>query len=159
MATNRTRVYSAPEFVQRQRRDLALQPITVIGTTRAIEVDDQISFALDVDPTNWIGIPLTLIENIEVLGTVKSDGQVNTRVSLQLKEPQSPEGQVFALIAIIGDQTLRSVARKIAPLLGGDSVLRDACLDCIHRCQDIVLTEDDPFAQIICMLKCGDCPG
>jgi hypothetical protein len=34
-----------------------------------------------------------------------------------------------------------------------------ACLACMESCRLIVVTEDNPFAQIICMLECVDCPG
>lgn len=160
MATNRTRVYPPEDFLQRQSGYAPLRPYTLIGITRETEEKDRISFALDVARDNWLAIPLELVESVEVIGTVTTDGGSHPKVSLQLKDPQSPEGQIFAAVATTMEHTLLSLMRTVMPALAStvSADTNDACHDCIHRCSHIVVTEDDPFAAIICMLNCP-CPG
>lgn len=161
MATNRTRVYSPDDFLQRQSSDTALRPYTLIGITRETTEKDRISFALDVARDNWLAIPVELVESVEVIGTVTTDGDSHPKVSLQLKDPQSPEGQIFAAVATTMEHTLLSVMRNVMPALasaGSAGARDDACHDCIHQCSHVVVTEEDPFAAILCMLSCP-CPG
>lgn len=162
MATNRTRVFSPSDFIKRQGEVAELRPITFTGITRETDDKNQISFAFDVDRANWIAVPSELVESVEVLGTAKAGEHSHPRVSLQLKDLQTPEGRFLLSLAMAMQNALRSVQSRVLPALshrGGVVRASDACLGCLDRCSQIVVSEDDPFAQIICMLNCGDCPG
>jgi hypothetical protein len=162
MATNRTRVFSPSDFIKRQGEAAELRAITFTGITRETTDKNQISFALDLDRANWIAVPSELVESVEVLGTAKAGEHSHPRVSLQLKDPQTPEGRLFVSIVMVMQNALMSVQSKVLPALprsGGVTHASASCSACLEQCRQIVLTPDDPFAQIVCMLNCADCPG
>jgi hypothetical protein len=138
-------------------------PVTLHGLTK----DDpsgghDLTFALDVDRDTWITVPAGLIESLETLGPVEHGGHPHYRVRLRLKPAETPEGRVLGSVAASYERALTSVVAKVMPTVGVAAGTQDAgsaCLDCMLSCQMIVLTEDNPFAQIICMLECVDCPG
>lgn len=162
MATNQTRVFSPTDFIKRQGTVAELRPITFIGITRETTEKNEISFAFDFDRTNWIAVPSELVESVEVLGTARAGEHTHPRVSLQLKDPQTPDGRLFVSIATAMQNALISVQSRILPALfqsGGVTYASAACTSCIEQCQLVVVTPEDPFARLACMLNCADCPG
>ena len=161
MATNRTNVYSPSEFIERQSSDACLLAVTAVGVSKPGADKNHILFALDVARDVFINVPTAIVENVEVLGEAKCGGEGLSHVRLRMKEPSSPEGQAFAAFFKGMETALLAVMRKVTPILqaAGEAGLRDACHDCIHQCTLIVVTEDDPFARITCMLNCSACPG
>jgi hypothetical protein len=162
MATNQTRVFSPKDFIKRQGAVAELRPITFTGITRETTGKNEISFAFDFDRDNWIAIPSELVESVEVLGTARAGEHTHPRVSLLLKDPQTPDGRLFVSIAMVMQNALLSVQSRILPALsksGGVTYASPGCISCIEQCQLVVVTPDDPFARLACMLGCADCPG
>jgi hypothetical protein len=142
--------------------DYSPVPITLIGLTQDPSGADDLTFALDIDRGTWISVPASLIESLETLGSVEHRGEALHRVRVQLKPAETPEGRVLGSVAASYERALFSLVSKVSPAISASvSTLQasDACLDCLESCRLIVITEDDPFAQIICMLECVDCPG
>jgi hypothetical protein len=139
--------------------DTSLAPTTLFGLTKDPSGGHDLVFALDVARDTWITIPADLIQSLENLGAVEIGGQPLYRVRLLLKPSETPEGRVLGSIAASYERALNSVVAKVMPAIGASAKdASDACLDCLESCRLIVITEDDPFAQIICMLECVDCP-
>ena len=142
--------------------DASPVPITLIGLTRDPSGADDLAFALDIDRETWITVPAGLIQSLETLGSVEHGGQPLYRVRLRLKPTETPEGRILGSVASSYERALTSVVSKVLPAIGAAAGSQDAnpdCLACMESCRLIVITEDDPFAQIICMLECVDCPG
>lgn len=139
-----------------------LSPITLIGLTQDPSAAGNVAFALDIDRDTWITVPAELIQSLETLGSVAHGSQTLYRVRLRLKPANTPEGRVLTSVAASYERALTSVAAKASSAIGAAASAQDAdpaCLACMESCRLIVVTEDDPFAQIICMLECVDCPG
>ena len=142
--------------------DASPVPITLIGLTKVPSGADDLAFALDIDRDTWITVPAELIQSVETLGSVEHGGQPLYRVRLRLKPAETPEGRVLGSVAASYERALTSVVNKVLPAIGAAAGAQDAdpaCLACMESCRLIVVTEEDPFAQIICMLECVDCPG
>lgn len=142
--------------------DASSVPITLIGLTKVPSEADDLAFALDIDRDTWITVPAELIQSVETLGSVEHGGQPLYRVRLRLKPGETPEARVLGSVAASYERALTSVVTKVLPAIGAAAGAQDAdpaCLACMESCRLIVVTEEDPFAQIICMLECVDCPG
>jgi hypothetical protein len=143
--------------------DTSPAPITLIGLTKDPDPSgaDDLAFALDIDRGTWITVPANLIQSVETLGSVEHGGEALYRVRVRLKPAETPEGRVLGSVAASYERALMSLVSKVSPAISASATLRasDACLDCLESCRLIPVTEDDPFAQIICMLECVDCPG
>jgi hypothetical protein len=81
------------------------------GMIRPIEGDDEtIMFARAGDSSNWVKIPASHVEDIQLLHLVHSDGNTHPLVHLFMKEPQSPEGKTFAALAHLHKTPPRAAA-------------------------------------------------
>lgn len=130
----------------------------LFGIVKESKDSNVVNFALDIDRTDWIKVPAALIAKSEELGSVDVAGVAYKRARLELVSPQTPEGQLLALVASKIEQSLFGLARKVGPALDTSTDADPACLRCLEQCKLIVVTKSDPFAQITCMLNCTACP-
>jgi hypothetical protein len=139
--------------------DASPVPITLIGLTKDPSGADDLAFALDIDRGTWITVPADLIQSLETLASVEHGGQSFYRVQLRLKPAETPEGRVLGSVAASYERALTSVVTKASEAIGASAAVEDdACHRCVHDCSLIVVTKEDPFARIICILNCP-CPG
>lgn len=72
------------------------QPVLLRGMTKVAADDDEaLMFARGPACTNWVKIPLAMIETIETLRMVPCKDHAHPLVVLRLKEPQTDEGRFF----------------------------------------------------------------
>lgn len=139
--------------------DISPAPITLIGLTKDPSGAEDLTFALDVDRSTWITVPASLIQSLETLGSAEHNGEALHRVRVRLKPAETHEGRVLGSVAASYERALMSLVNKVSPAISASATLDSGgCLDCLESCRKIKLTKDDPFAQIICMLECVDCP-
>lgn len=130
------------------------------GMTRPSTEPEAISFSHDLAPSTWMTIPTALVAATESLNTGTSGHAGHSRVRITLKEATSPEGRIMETLVPLLESTLHALSRKIGPALQPRTATEasPACISCLEQCQLIVLTPNDPFAQITCMLGCSACP-
>ena len=147
---------SATEFFERLQRNDLVRPLTLTGMVKPSE-DGGSEFNFSIaDCRSWIKVPLDAIESAQIVGEVTCDGDhSHPKVRIAFKKPDDASLWMYNLLLTIG----RAVYRMSATYSAALSVNADpSCLACIHQCELIVVTEDDPFARIICMLQCPTCP-
>ena len=78
------------------------------------------------------------------------------RVAIALDLPDTPETKVLLAWAAAMETALHTLASRTRTAAAADPTERasSACLKCIHRCEKIVVPEDDRLAGVICMLNC-----
>jgi hypothetical protein len=87
------------EFLDRLKRDEIYPPIVLYGMVKpAKDDDDYLLFAYGYVCENWLRIPLSSIENITVLSSVRCDDHKHPLVFLVLKQPQTDEGRLFSYL-------------------------------------------------------------
>jgi hypothetical protein len=97
---NITQILSGEEFLQKLRDDQITAPILFTGMVKKTDdATDHILFTHAADCTNWIRIPVTSIENVEILDVVPSKEHTHPLVNLRIKKPQSTEGLLFLALA------------------------------------------------------------
>ena len=92
---------TAAEFFDRlQQDDLATAvPITLIGMVKKSEGKEKtIQFAPGGNCSNWVTIPLDLIEDVEIIRTVPCKDHSHPLVRLNLKTPKTPEAKIYSSI-------------------------------------------------------------
>ena len=89
--------FTPDEFLDRLRRDELSQPTVLYGMVKPDDdSDDYLFFAHGSVCQNWIRIPMTSIEAIELLNFVPCDDHTHPLVLLRLKQPETDEGRLFA---------------------------------------------------------------
>ena len=74
-------------------------PITIIGMVKKSEGKEKvIQFAPGGNCSNWVTIPLELIDDAEILKTVPCKDHTHPLVRLNLKTPTTPEAKIFSSI-------------------------------------------------------------
>jgi hypothetical protein len=130
------------------------------GTMRPSTETDAISFSHDLAPNTWMTIPTALVSTTESIDAGASGNAGHGRVRITLKEATSPEGKMMETLVPMLESALLALSRKVGPALQPRTATEasPACISCLEQCQLIVLTPNDPFAQITCMLGCAACP-
>ncbi len=129
--------------------------IIMTGTTKDQEAGKGVVFSPDLDPTLSIEIPQELIASSRSLPSGGS-GTRGDRVAIALDLPDTPETKVLLAWAAAMETALHTLASRTRTAAAADPTERasSACLKCIHRCEKIVVPEDDRLAGVICMLNC-----
>jgi hypothetical protein len=113
--------FSAADFVAKLRAgEFASAPLTTTGLVKLSEDDgDALLFAHANDCSNWVKIPVSLLESVEFLRTMPCKDHSHPLVTLLFRAPQSAEAQTFAAIAkLISAASLNPQASRAAHLLG-----------------------------------------
>lgn len=133
---------------------------TLTGMTRPSTETDSISFSHDLAPNTWMTIPKALVAATQSIDAGTSGRAGHDRVRITLKDATSPEGKIMETLVPLLESALLALSRKVGPALEPRSATEasPACLRCLEQCKLIVAAPEDPFAQIICMLSCADCP-
>jgi hypothetical protein len=105
--------------------DGLLPPILIIGLVKKGNAPDFIEFTADVPGClQWIRVPVTLIEKVLVLGKRQCRDHFHDLVQIQLKQPDSPEGKVFANLLQQASST------PVQPDLTSSEVTADSACKC-----------------------------
>jgi hypothetical protein len=114
------------EFLERLERDTfdAATSITLVGMAKKSDGEEKsIQFAPGQDCTNWTTIPLTAIASVEVIRTVPCRDHSHPLVKLNMKTPDSSDGQLFSsIIAAMQSPSSAGMPRGLGgprPSLGG----------------------------------------
>jgi hypothetical protein len=74
-------------------------PLTLVGMVKkSAGKEASFQFAPGGNCTNWVTIPLELIEGVEVIRTITCKDHSHPLITLSLKSPKTPEGKVFFAI-------------------------------------------------------------
>jgi hypothetical protein len=108
--------FTPQEFLDKLGKDELNSPLTLTGMVKASEGSStDLMFVIGTRCGNWTSVPIDIIDNVDVLGSVPCDDHSHHRVTLTLKTPQSPEAAVFAalLSAAVKQQTqTKRIVRK-----------------------------------------------
>jgi hypothetical protein len=154
-----TKSYSAREFIDRLRRGDTLTPFRLSGIVKLDPVESsQMHFAIGTACENWIAIPVDLIETIAVEDIVTCGGDTYPLVQLELKEPASDDGAVFATVARALYQLARSLSAQVMSLFDEETLPANnsnPCATCLRGCKGV------PAPDVFdCIARCGSsCPG
>ncbi len=115
---------TAAEFFESLQQDklIAAVPITLIGMVKKSEGKEKaIQFAPGGNCSNWVTIPLELIEDVEILKTIPCKDHTHPLVRLNLKTPTTPEAKIFSSIlqgmqsSLEGTQPAFAVQQQLDP--------------------------------------------
>ena len=82
-----------------QDKPIDAQSITLVGMVKKSHGKEKtIQFAAGGSCSNWVTIPLDLIDDVEVLKTVPCKDHAHPLVRLSLKTPRTPEAKIFSAI-------------------------------------------------------------
>jgi hypothetical protein len=116
------RSFSAPDFLDRLRRDdLAFTP-PLTGMVRPPDDEDADAILFAQDCVDWTLIPLGMIDSIELLDTVTCGVRTYAFVAIRLKDPLSEEGRVYARLARYRTERPRKLPERTGdggPVIGG----------------------------------------
>ena len=93
------RSLSATELFENLQQDKFEQAaaVTLVGMAKKPEGKEKaILFSLGADCSNWVSVPLGLIEDAEVLRLVPCRDHSHPLIRLNLKVPETPEAQLFS---------------------------------------------------------------
>jgi hypothetical protein len=138
---NRLDRLSASEFFEKLQHDKLTTPTVhaLRGTVKKSEGSGKtLEFSVDGDCSNWVTIPLALIDSADVLGKIACKDHSHNYVRIVLREPKTDEGKVLmCLLTSIGRQlqSIKTTRRPIArsPIVRGGSprpLLRGTAGDC-----------------------------
>jgi hypothetical protein len=93
--------FSAAEFIVKLRDgQFASPPLTATGLVKVSEDEaNTLLFAHGTDCTNWVEVPVQMIDSVEFLRVVPCKDHTHPLVTLVFAVPKSPEAQTFAAIA------------------------------------------------------------
>jgi hypothetical protein len=92
---------TADEFFESLQQDKLMNamPITLVGMVKKSEGKERtIQFAPGGNCSNWVTIPVDLIEDVEILKTVPCKDHAHPLVQLNLKTQNTPEAKIFAAL-------------------------------------------------------------
>jgi hypothetical protein len=111
-------------------------PFSIVGMVKTSEAKKAIDFALGGNCSNWVTIPLELIEDVEMLRTISCKDHSHPLVTLNLKTPESVEGKIFfAILEGVKQGTERMEQRNDLPESG-------------HRVMALNLGQDDDLVAL-----------
>lgn len=113
--------FSAAEFIAKLREDhFASTPLTATGLVTISEDDDSaLLFAYGTDCSNWIKVPVQMIDSVQFLRVIPCKDHNHPLVTLIFRSPQSSEAQTLAALARLATITAsNSQASRGAEVLG-----------------------------------------
>jgi hypothetical protein len=120
---------TAAELFERLQCDTLLTavPVSVVGMVKKSEGKEKtIQFAPQGNCGNWVTIPLELIEDAEILGTVPCKDHAHPLVRLDLKTPTTPEGKIFAALLKATQSTFQEMPPSYPPAMAPAFAARQA---------------------------------
>jgi hypothetical protein len=96
---NESQYYTPEDFVDRLSRDEIFRPIILTGLVKASDDDATSLFFARGKCEDWVRIPVSAIEHIEVLDIVACKDHTHPMVKLVLKRPKTEEAIVFLSLA------------------------------------------------------------
>ena len=128
---------SAAELVYSFKADATRPlPLAMIGMARQAGSDGNIMFSPGGLHGAWVSIPISMIDEVELLGRLEFEDHIQNSVRITFKVPSSPEAQAFA-------EMLR---RFMAPL--GGSLSRSRDLDILERPDFLSRASTAPIEEI-----------
>jgi hypothetical protein len=99
--------FTAKDFIAKLRQGrFASAPVAATGLVKLSEEDkNALLFAHGTDCTNWISVPVSLIDRVDFLRVMPCKDHSHPLVTLIFSAPQSPEAQTFAAIANLTSTT------------------------------------------------------
>ncbi|MEA2372022.1 MAG: hypothetical protein QOH12_2416 [Solirubrobacteraceae bacterium] len=144
--------------------------IVLSGIAKPADGNDQvILFAHGTSCADWVEVPLSQIERVEVVRTVRCRDHSHPLVKLHLKAPQSEEGVLFAALARtpagaeVGGRR-RTVRRQRATPFrsgwnGGPAGIIAPAKGMTGGCAEVSDYEIDASGQIYCLDWCWEHDG
>jgi len=89
-----------------QLKTNTLKPCSALkGIIKKSEKDSEVLFAIKGNLTNWVTIPASMIDSVNVLKTFSKEDTTFAVVKLHLKTPTTPEGKVYhELLSLFGKE-------------------------------------------------------
>ncbi|HET6992556.1 MAG TPA: hypothetical protein VFJ43_14580 [Bacteroidia bacterium] len=86
---------SSQEFIDQLKTNSFKQNSVLKGIVKKSDNDSEILFARKGDFGNWVKIPASMIESVNVIKTFSKGEETFTIVKLHLKTPTTPEAKVL----------------------------------------------------------------
>ena len=89
---------TAADFFEKLQHDKldTTAPLYLMGMVKKSEREGKtIDFAPGGDCSNWVTIPLELIDDVEIMKTISCKDHTHPLVKLNMKTPKTPEGKIF----------------------------------------------------------------
>jgi hypothetical protein len=145
------------QFIEDLRRGALAVPVQVAGMIRAAEENSD-SIQVTRDCSSWVSIPASMIEEINLLGTMKCKDHNHHVASIRFKEPQSEEGAVYARLItehLVTPPTPRKGDRHVS----NDGYVPGGCAACLRDCYRHCGGYDPECVRDYLMSYCPECAG
>jgi hypothetical protein len=86
---------SSKEFFEQLKTNSLKPSFTLKGIVKKSDKESEVLFTRKGDFEHWVPIPSSMIESVTVLKTFSKENEVYTVVTLHLKMPTTPEGEVL----------------------------------------------------------------
>jgi hypothetical protein len=159
--------YSPREFLAKLREDDFKSTFHITGMVKSFDEEDdsRILFAVGTDCANWIEIPVSMIEKIELVEVAACKDHTHPLVNLYFADPTTEEAQLFASLARALHRPVRT-----SPISGSRRSARGGipyssrathgsiCAECFEY---IMMTAEDPTQGFFDAVRvCSPlCPG
>ena len=93
-----TEILTTVDFFERLQKDKLAEPLPfgILGMVKKSEgMERTIAFAPGLRCSNWVTIPLELIETVEMIRAIACRDHSHPLVKLNIKAPQTSEGKMF----------------------------------------------------------------
>ena len=104
---------TAADFFEKLQHDKldTTAPLYLMGMVKKSEREGKtIDFAPGGDCSNWVTIPLELIDDVEIMKTISCKDHTHPLVKLNMKKPSTTEGKIFlALLEAMKNWTSEKV--------------------------------------------------
>jgi hypothetical protein len=98
---NESELLSAPDFFEKLQQDklTGFSSFSIIGMVKKSGgYEKTIEFAAGGNCSNWVTIPIELIEDVEVMKIIACKDHSHPLVKLNMKPPKTPEGKIFSAL-------------------------------------------------------------
>lgn len=135
-------------------------PLTLTGMVKPNdESSTELMFVVGTRCSKWTSVPIDIIDNIAVLGSVPCDEHSHPRVKLTFKTPQSPEATAYASLLRAGGTQQGSGRRVVRKPKGGGSTAQSGSaqfLDGGCGCSDLEIDLDGTVWELTTVEDHGD---
>jgi hypothetical protein len=90
---------SAEDFVERLQSEESMAPLAFYGMAKKADDSEHIMFSLGTACSSWIEVPISRIEQIELLNTVACRDHTHPYVKMHLSRPESADALLFSALA------------------------------------------------------------
>src|SRR3712207_3703628 len=90
--------FKPKEFLEKLGKDELAAPLRLTGLVKPGEGSGELLFVVGTRCGHWTSVPIDIIDNVEVHGSVSCDDHSHHRVTLTFKVPKSPEGIAYAAL-------------------------------------------------------------